>query len=677
MQNIDKYFNKVNSIVLSVVIFVTPLLFLPITRDFVLLSKYYFFLFATIVLVLLSLVKLVITKKLYWNKNPFIQSFFLIILSYALSILIMSPNKVQALLQPNYGFLSIVSMICFCLYLTNSLTHEKKNNIIFFFSLSGFLSALLSLILLINPFKNTNIPYIFSFLKNPYFNPVGNQLEFLGFLLFAFILGGQYLLRSKSSKSKEAQNTEMNIMYGIFLVFIMLGVAAQLFMIAKTIMTQGGQLIIPPFNVSYWAAIDVLKNPLTALFGVGVDNFVSIFSRAKDITYNATNLWQVSTFQTSRSTVLHLLTEVGLVGLAGFMLLLTKVIKQLEFIKMEHKVVFFFTIILLALFPPSFITWFIFFSTLALIGSDLKQKHNGEVYEIDFSQIIPVFIGFIVIYVLFFGTFTYVISRSFLSEVYFKKSIDAVAKNSFEELYKNQRQAIIYNSYNEDFRISFSQTNLLLANNLASTKKDKITDVDRQRISEAIQASILEAKAAVALNDQDVTNWQNLAEIYSNILNVAQGAEVWTVSAYQKAISLDPQNPAFSLKLGGIYYLYGNYDEAQKYFEQAVLLKPDWANSHYNLAWTYYQKKQYQAAADQMQAVLTLTDPKTAEADYKKAQKDLEEFKKLIPPPAEEKTTETEDEAVKAKDLNLPSPPAATVEPKLEIKDASPAADTR
>ncbi len=671
MQNIDKYFNRINNIVLSVIVFLTPILFLPITRDFVVLSKYYFFLFAVIALLILSLIKLFITKKIYWNKNPFIQSFFLIILAYALSIIIMSPNKIQALLQPNYGMLMIAGMISFYLYLTNSISLEKKNNLTFLFTLSGFVTSLFALIIVINPFKNADVPYIFSFLKNTYFNSVGNQVELIGFLVFTLILAGQYLFKAKHNKSKESQNAEMNIMYGIFSLFIALGIGSQIFIIAKTILSEGGQIILPPLNESWYTAIEVLKNPITALFGVGVDNFTGVFPRAKELSYNASNLWQVSTFQTSRSAVLHILTELGLVGFAGFLLLCSKAVKHFDHVKTEHKAVFIFTIVLLVLFPPSFITWFMFFTSLALISSDLRQKEQAEVYEIDFAQIVPIFIGFVVIYILVVGSFAYVIGRSFASEIYFKKSIDAIAKNDLVSLYQNQQQAVILNGFNEDFRISFSQTNLLLANRIASKKKEDITEQDRTDISKAIQQAILEAKAAVALNQQDVTNWQNLAEIYRNILNVAQGAEVWTVSAYQKTIELDPKNPIYSLQLGGIYYLYGNYDEAQSLFEQSVLLKPDWANSHYNLAWTYYQKKQYQAAADQMQVVLTLTDPKKAEADYKKAQKDLEEFKKLIPAKTEQPAAEGQTE--KAKDLNLPSPPPATVEPKLELpRNASP-----
>ena len=132
-------------------------------------------------------------------------------------------------------------------------------------------------------------------------------------------------------------------------------------------------------------------------------------------------------------------------------------------------------------------------------------------------------------------------------------------------------------------------------------KKPELSEADRQTISQAIQAAIEEAKATVTLNPQKAVNWENLASIYRNIINVAQGADSWTVSAYQRAIILDPQNPTYRVSLGGVMFTFKNYDEAVKLFEQAIAIKPDWANSYYNLAWSSYQKADYQRAAAAMQ----------------------------------------------------------------------------
>ena len=94
----------------------------------------------------------------------------------------------------------------------------------------------------------------------------------------------------------------------------------------------------------------------------------------------------------------------------------------------------------------------------------------------------------------------------------------------------------------------------MIANNLAQKDPKKITEQDRQTITQAIQASISEGKAVISLNPQRADGWQNLASIYLNIINAAQGADVWTISAYQRAILADPQNPTYRVGLGGVYY---------------------------------------------------------------------------------------------------------------------------
>lgn len=228
----------------------------------------------------------------------------------------------------------------------------------------------------------------------------------------------------------------------------------------------------------------------------------------------------------------------------------------------------------------------------------------------------------------------YLLARATLAQYYFRKSLRS---DSTAEIYNYQRLSIITNPNIAEYRIRFSQTNLLIANNIAQKgielktdnrqPTDQLSAQDRQIMTQAIRAAIEEAKAAVKLNDQKASNWENLGNIYRNLINMAQDADAWAISSYQRAIVLEPENPNHRLNLGGIYYLLKNYDEAIRLFEQAAALKPDWPNPHYNLAWALSQKKDYQRAALEMQTAISLLDPKKDSTDLKKAQKDLDEFK--------------------------------------------------
>ena len=125
--------------------------------------------------------------------------------------------------------------------------------------------------------------------------------------------------------------------------------------------------------------------------------------------------------------------------------------------------------------------------------------------------------------------------------------------------------------------------------------------------------------------------------------------------------------------MGGVYYSLQKYDDALKFFEQAVSLKPDWPNASYNYAWANFQIKDYPQAVNALQATLKLVDPKLNKADYEKVQKELVEFKKMLP--KEENPVDQSGEKNQPGSLSLPTPPATQISPKLELpKDASPEA---
>ncbi|MFA6016943.1 MAG: tetratricopeptide repeat protein [Patescibacteria group bacterium] len=571
--------------------------------------------FGILLLVFISTIQILISKKISWKRMPFDNLIVLFLTSVALSTLFSSPNKIQALLNPNFGLLMMIFMAVLYFYIShNNGTMKQWNNLTIFSSV--FLS-LITIVFYFQPFKNIS----------PGFTPVGSQLD-LAVLLVFFVI---YEIVS-FPRRRESIQSWIPVFTGMTLILNFVAIFLTIYSLVKvrTGLDLSLQLPMPPFRLSWFAALESLKNPLTALIGVGPDNFAAIFTRVKDFAYNQSPLWQFESFSVSHSAILQIITETGIFGLITFGLLIFSVFKQFVGVGRDRPVsiiLFVYLIICLFAFPPSLIVWFLFFVTLGLINqtptTDVRTIHELS---------LPIYIGIIAISFLLIATSGYFLGRSYASEYYFKKSADGFTNKNLREVYENQRQAIILNPFIERFHTNFAQTNFVIANNVSSKiKNNKLSEQDRQTITQAIQAGIAESKTSVSLNPQKAVNWQGLAAVYLNIINTAKDADAWTISAYQRAILADPQNPNYRVALGGVYYSQKKYDDALRFFEQAVTLKPDWANANYNLAWANFQKKNYPQAVNAMQNALKLIDPKKDKSDYEKVKKELEDFKKMLP----------------------------------------------
>lgn len=654
----EKYFKIILSAVLYSLIFLFPFFFLNLTQEYFITNKIYLLGFGSLLLVLISTIQILVSKKISWQNNSFDNTLILFIMSIAISTLFSSTNKIQALINPNFGLVVMIFFMILYFYISRGiLKNDRRENILL--HITSVLLSLTTIVYFFQPFKNINLPQNLAFLKNPAFTPVGSQLDLailLGF--FAVLSIGQLL----NTEQYESDMVKKKVSKFMILTFNLVA----LFVTVYSLLKQPLTAILPPFRFSWFAALEVLKNPQTAIIGIGPDNFSAIFTRVKDFSYSQSSLWQINSFNVSHSAILQILTEAGIFGLSTFAFLVFYVFR-LTVKQLDNKIVrplfftFVYLLICLFVFPPTLTVWFLFFIILGLIN-----QSSTVASTIDLKDLLPIYIGTVVVSFALIGTSGYFLGRTYLSEYYFKKSLDGIVNNSIKQVYDNQRQAIILNPYIERFRSQFSKTNLLIADNLAKKGPKKITEQDRQTVTQAIQAAIAEAKAVVTLNPQKADNWQNLAVIYLNIINAAQGADIWTISAYQRAILADPQNPTYRVGLGGVYYSLQKFDDAVKFFEQAITLKPDWPNANYNYAWANFRIKNYPQAVNAMQNTLALINAKTNKDDYEKIKKELEDFKKMLP--SEEASTDSSN-------LNLPKTPTTQIDPKLELpKESSPEA---
>ena len=662
--------NTIQRWTLIIVIFLFPAFFLPTTQEFFITNKSYLVLFGSLLVLATIAIQTLVQRKIYLIKSPFTRILLAFLLIRGITVFFASPNRVQALYSLPTGlmvFFGLILMYFMVIYVAG--TQRMKIPIQQAFNIGGLVAAFAIIVFFFKPLQGVNLPPHLTFLQGDLFSPVGNALDTL--LLLGFIFVGLGTKVFTSLKTKATQGAAK-----LAIVAVIIAIAGGIIGTAVVRSNQSGQsLQFPPLSLSWFAAIETLKTPQTALIGTGVDNFDSIFTLVKPATYNTTDLWQVN-FSLARSSILHIWVESGLLGLIALLLMFVYAIREVNGLLQGkdsdgtmYAVLGTYVGLALFLFPPSYIVLFMTFVYFAALSQKAMDHDHETVREIDLKSFAPVYIGVAIVLLGIIGGVGYYAGQAYAAQYYFKQSIDAIRTNDGQSVYSNLQRAVQIQPRNERLRAQFAQINLLLANNIA--RQEEVTDEDRQAIAQFIQQAISEAKALVALNPVRASNWNTLAVIYRNIINVAQGADAWTVASYQEAIRRDPQNPQLRLNLGGVYYAGQNYDAAIQNFEQAVVLKPDWANAHYNLAWALFQSGDAQSAVAVMQNVLQLVDESSD--DYSTAQENLVLFNEGL------ETEATDSGSIEAptnsgapqQPLELPQEVEPLISPPIELPENS------
>jgi len=638
--------SKLNTIILASFTFLIPLFFLPLTAEFYDFNKNYLLWLAVVVGFLLWGIKIVREQKLEVKSSSFLLPLFFWVIAGALSTIFSSPNKIEALLLPG-GLGTLLGLFLFYFLILN--LAEEKEKIFWALSVSAVVLALLTVYQFFGLGEKiipSSSPLAFARAKT--WTPAGSLLGVVSLILA--ILPSLFFWLFKNLKKNPLKSA-------IVILLILVLLAGGGLAVYQVLPGRPAALTLLPYSSSWAIAVETFKQK--PLLGVGLVNFISAFNRFRPVNFNQTDFWN-SRFGTASSFIFQIWTELGLLGLVSFILLLVSLEKYIKNSKNISKFAGVITAALLLLFlPQNFPLLFALFVSLAW-SSETKEKFalslRGNFRWLPLAGVI-----------LLFSPLVWFAVRAYEGEIYFKKSLDAFAKNDGLGTYNNQIKAIQKNPHRVDFRISYSQTSLALANSIASNPPSgQLTDQDRNNIAQLVQQAIREARSATALNPTNAIVWENLAQIYRQLINFAQGADQWAIASYQQAVAKDPINPRLRLDLGGLFYALGNYDEAQKIFRVAVDLKPDYANGWYNLAAAYREDKKYQQAYQAMQQTLALVP--TDSADWQKAKEELDELAKTLPSPTPTPTG-TQPEKPQ-EELSEPEPlPSPVVQPPIELPE--------
>ncbi len=675
-QTLDRITSQILKIILPLTAFLVPLFFLPYTSNFFIPNKQILLGLLASIALLSWAFKSLAQRQVKITVTSTTTLLFLLVVIYLISSFLQAPNTAQALL----GQTSLITSLFIILLTTTS---EQDKNIIpitlnlIIASLS--IASLFTIIQYLEIGQITSIPW----LQSQNFNPVGGLLSLLTVLI-------PVLLFTIYKAFKKEGVTQILL----FLSSSLMIVAA--IMTVSLLIPNNDQhfLAILPPTAGWIIAVEIFKNIRTALLGTGPETFFFAFSRFKPLLINQTPFWNIR-FSNSSNHLFHLITTVGILGATFYLFAiikpLIKSLKNRSSTPHQTDLIILLSLTLLAqLIAPINITLLtLTFIILSLVIIDSKGTSTSHQLSLSFSSgqdsqntlVLPwILLSSSLLLVGFHGYFKV---RTYAGDVAFNSSIKALQNNQGNQAYNLQIQALQLKPYDADYHISYSQTNLALANSIASQSQEgQLTEQQQANITQLIQQSINEAKVATQLEPNNPATWLNLANIYRQLINLAQGAEQWAITAYTQAIRLDPLNPQLRVSLGGLHYSLQNYEEAIESFKAATSAKPDWANAYYNLAVAYRDSDNPQKALRNMRIVAELLEPTTE--DYQTVQDQINQLEKLV----ESQTSPVQQQPPQqqTEQLQTPTPiPSPTIEPiqlpdesGLEIpQEATPEAETQ
>lgn len=648
----DKIFNKIEQILIYSGLIIVPLLVLPFFPNPYLGAKLLALCLYATLLVINGSLRVIFSGKLKLNYSPFDIGIVVLAIAYLLSALVSTPGKMDAFLNPGIATIVLTSTI-FYFFLKYHLS--KKEHLKLYLFVGGVLISLVSLLATAGIFAK--IPQLPTFVKTSSFNTEGGSLFTTIYLLIMAILGISLLIKQKALIQR---------------VFIAVCLAIVLFgLTVTTLNSLPGKTSfskLPDLNTSWQVSFEALKQK--PILGLGAGNYSNIFNKYKPLSFNATPYWNLS-FSTAKDYYLTLVAETGFAGLLGLILIWATIYTLARkhyralglkgalanFGEMEALIVL---SLALLVFPASTSLIFLLMVLLA-INSPENTKNINLIQSTEGENILTKLPAFLISIplIIVFVAFGYFSGRALWAEATFAKALTSISNT--KDSYNLMIKAIKFNPYVDVYHLFFSQFNMALVNNISQSKTE-LTAEQKTLLTQLLQQSITEGKAAVTVDKYKSVNWESLGKIYQSITPFVQGADQYAIETYSQAVNLDPVNPNLRIALGGVYYALGRYDEAIRSFELATLAKPDLPNAYYNLAIALRDKGDTQKAIVQMKIVLSLVDKNSS--DYTLAKTELEALEKKVPAK----------EVVQGEELTAPQKAQEPViTPPIELPQESPA----
>lgn len=662
-----KICQKISRAAIYLLVFLTPLFFLPWTSNVLDFNKQFLAGILVFVALIAWLSQIVVSGKikLKWS----------VIHLFPLLLILMVGASTIFSLWPSGSFWghplpiseSFFSLLIFALayfMISNLFEREDIHKLLFTLALSGLMAALLGGLQISGKFL---LP--FDFAQRFSFNSIGSVNGLAVFL--AALLPLSLILALRGGRLKKiilgiAGVAMLAVILGVNFwgasVVLIIGSAALL--IFGTINIKGtsktGWVILPMIllvlaivfsvlNVSLIeipgatevtlapnAELNIAKQTLKLgkypLWGTGPATFGYSFSQFKPESINQTVFWNAR-LNVGASEFLDRLITTGILGIVFWLATILAFIWLGIKISLKSKnlltggVLASFLGLVGAqfLYPANFslllLWWLMMGAMLSLTKPEIKFLRgfrSKKITKLNFEQGSPKMVGasFVLVIVLILSlTAILVGTQRYLAEVNFKQGIKAWDKGNMEQATLEVQEATRLNPKMDTYWRGLSQMYLVRLNQILQ-KDPSLQQANRSQIQNFITSAVNSAKKSTQLNPQNVDNWNVEGFVYRNMMGILGGAQDWAQKSYLRALELEPSSPYLYTELGKMYLaessLASPKEKAKKQkalsqaldnFQKATELKADYAPANFQIALVYERQGKTSEAISKLKSM--------------------------------------------------------------------------
>ena len=193
----------------------------------------------------------------------------------------------------------------------------------------------------------------------------------------------------------------------------------------------------------------------------------------------------------------------------------------------------------------------------------------------------------------------YLTGQKYIAAIYYQKGLMG---SSLDESFNNLNRAVVLDPQSDSYRRALSNALISKAGEISRTPASSENAQNfASQLQNTITLAVNTAIQATTINPLDALNWFNLGNTYENIIPT-KDAEIFAEKNYNKAISLDPQNPQGPASLGRMWIVSSDYtpqkdpswqeklNKAKSALEESIALKSDYALAHFLMAQIYIRE---------------------------------------------------------------------------------------